>query len=30
LKEKAAVMLVQTGELKNYEIEYKGLSMTDM
>jgi AAA+ ATPase superfamily predicted ATPase len=30
LKEKAAAMLVQTGELKNYEIEYKGLSMADM
>ncbi|MDR0873985.1 MAG: ATP-binding protein [Prevotellaceae bacterium] len=30
LKQKAAAMLVQTGELKNYEIEYKGLSMTDM
>jgi AAA+ ATPase superfamily predicted ATPase len=30
LKEKAAAMLVQTGELKNYEIEYKGLSSADM
>ncbi|GAP71908.1 ATPase [Candidatus Symbiothrix dinenymphae] len=30
LKEKAAAMLVQTGELKNYEVEYKGLSMADM
>ncbi|MDR0829770.1 MAG: ATP-binding protein [Prevotellaceae bacterium] len=30
LKEKAAAMLMQTNELKNYEIEYKGLSMTDM
>ncbi|GHT67521.1 ATPase [Bacteroidia bacterium] len=30
LKEKTAAMLVQTGELKNYEVEYKGLSMVDM
>ncbi|GHV63702.1 ATPase [Bacteroidia bacterium] len=30
LKEKTAIMLVQTGELKNYEVEYKGLSMADM
>jgi AAA+ ATPase superfamily predicted ATPase len=30
LKEKAAVMLVQTGELKSYKIENKELSMMDM
>jgi hypothetical protein len=30
LKEKAAAMLVKTGELKGYEIEYNGLSMTNM
>jgi AAA+ ATPase superfamily predicted ATPase len=30
LKEKAAAMLLKTGELKDYEIQYKGLSMTDM
>jgi AAA+ ATPase superfamily predicted ATPase len=30
LKEKAAAMLVQTGGLKNYEIEYRGLSIADM
>ncbi|GHT50722.1 ATPase [Bacteroidia bacterium] len=30
LKEKTAAMLVQTGELKNYEVECKGLSMADM
>jgi AAA+ ATPase superfamily predicted ATPase len=30
LKEKAAAMLAQTGELTNYEIAYTGLSMADM
>ena len=30
LKEKAAAMFLKTGELKDYEIQYKGLSMTDM
>jgi len=30
LKEKAANMLVKTGELKSYNIEYKGLSMENM
>jgi len=30
LKEKAASMLVKTGELKSYNIEYKGLSMENM
>ncbi|GHT21896.1 ATPase [Bacteroidia bacterium] len=30
LKEKTAAMLVQTSELKTYEVEYKGLSMADM
>lgn len=30
LKEKTAEMLVKTGELKGWEIEYKGLSMDDM
>jgi AAA+ ATPase superfamily predicted ATPase len=30
LREKAAVMFVKTGELKGYEIQYKGLSMADM
>jgi len=30
LKEKAAEMLMKTGELKGWEIEYKGFSMDDM
>jgi AAA+ ATPase superfamily predicted ATPase len=30
LKEKAEAMMAKTGQLKNYEIEYKGLSMNDM
>lgn len=30
LKEKAAEMMLSTRELKNYAIEYKGLSMDDM
>ncbi|MDR0844370.1 MAG: DUF234 domain-containing protein, partial [Tannerella sp.] len=30
LTEKAAAMLAKTGQLKGYEIEYKGLSMADM
>lgn len=30
LKEKTAEMLVKTGELKGWEIEYRGLSMADM
>lgn len=30
LKEKAAAMLVKTGELKGCEIQYKGFSMADM
>jgi AAA+ ATPase superfamily predicted ATPase len=30
LREKAAVMLAKTGGLKDCEIQYKGLSMTDM
>jgi hypothetical protein len=27
---KAAAMLVKTGELKDYEIQHKGFSMADM
>ncbi|MDR3187671.1 MAG: AAA family ATPase [Prevotellaceae bacterium] len=30
LKEKAAAMLAKTGELKGYEMQYKGFSMADM